>query len=162
MRRILVITFMAIINILGCGKEVSHTFNDTADETQETFEVVTTLFSDAAGITMTNAAAIGTEITSNISRTMVNLEGFTQMRGHFASSLTSAVIACRVDYSIDNGTSWTTLISTFNAGTVANQNSYSGYTAIPTNGKTTVLLRAVIAGDGVLDPIIRYVRVGYY
>ena len=125
-------------------------------------ETVLTLFSDAVGVTMTNAAVAGTELTGNISRTYLDLSTYSMVRGQFASSLTSTLVNCRIEYSLDNGTSWSTLIPNFAASIVANAHNNSPWTNIPSSAKTGVLLRALIVGNGVLDPVIKYVRIGYY
>ena len=144
-------------SLVGCGSASVEglTATTVTDPNVELF----TLFQDATGVTMTNAAAAGTEISSNVSRAYVDLTGYTEARGQFSSSLTSALVNCRVEFSLDNGTSWSVLIANFAATTVANSNSKGSWGDIPSNAQTGVLLRAVILGNGVLDPVIRYVRV---
>lgn len=117
------------------------------------------LFMDSTGITMTNAAVIGTELTNNNSRIYVDLTDFTQVRGQFVSSLTSATVYCRIEYSLNDGGAWATLVPNFVASTSANITSKSAFVTIPDAARTDVLLRALIGGDGVLDPIVRYVGV---
>lgn len=112
---------------------------------------------DATGVTMTNAAAVGTEITNNNSRIYVDLTDFEQARGQFVSSLTSTVVNCRIEYSLNDGTDWVTLVPNWAASAVANTITKSAFATIPTEARTDVLLRALIVGDGVLDPIVRYI-----
>lgn len=139
----------------GCGNStVEGILTDEASS-----GMLFTIFQDATGVTMTNAAVAGTEISSNASRAYVNLTGFTEARGQFSSSLTSAVVQCRIEFSLDNGGSWSVLVPSFAASTTANAASGGTWADIPNNGATDVLLRAVIVGNGVLDPVIRYVRV---
>lgn len=154
--------------LLGCAKGPSTPFAaDGAEGETETGteidnqEYMITLFSDATGVTMTNAAVAGTEPANNISRTVVSLPLATQVRAHFASSLTSATVRLRIEYSLNSGSNWLPLVPEFAASTSANANSLSPWSNIPTDARTTVLLRALVLGDGVLDPVIRYIRVGY-
>lgn len=125
-------------------------------------EIVSTLFSDGTGVTMTNAAVAGTEITNYVSRAYIDLSSYTMVRAQFASSLTSALINCRIEYSLNNGSTWSTLIPNFAASTTANANNNSSWVAIPSDANSGILVRAMIVGNGSLDPIIRYVRMGYY
>ncbi len=148
---------LTLTMLSGCGDAtISGLSEDTVTEPDV---VLFSIFQDATGVTMTNAAALGTEITSNVSRAYVDLTGYSEARGQFTSSLTSAVVNCRVEFSLDNGTSWSVLIPNFAASTVANSNSRGVWGEIPSNAQSSVLLRAVIVGNGVLDPVIRYVRV---
>ena len=139
------------------AEEASEESSQSPDEP----EFSLTLFSDATGITMTNATALGTEPANNVSRAAVSLPQASQVRAHFASSLTWTTIRLRIEYSLNAGTSWTTLVPEFAASSSANANSTSDWSNIPEEAKTTVLLRALILGDGVLDPVIRYIRLGY-
>ena len=115
------------------------------------------LFMDATGATMTNAVAIGAEIPNNNSRMYLDLTDFTQVRAQFISSLTSSVVACRIEYSLNDGGVWNTLVPNFSAGTLANVANKSAFVTIPDAARTDVLVRALIAGDGALDPIVRYI-----
>ncbi len=146
---------------VGCG-DPSVEYQQATETSAPQQVFVMSLFSDAAGITMTNAAAAGTELAGNVSRAHIDFSAFTMVRAHFASSLTSATVACRIEYSTNNGSSWATLISNFAASTSANANNNSSWTSIPTGARGEILLRALIVGDGALDPIIKYVRLSFY
>lgn len=117
------------------------------------------LLRDAVGVTMTNAAAAGTEITNLVSRRTVDLTGRTNARGQFAHSLNSATVKLRLDFSTDNCGTWnaTPLVASFGAAVGANNNQTSAFAAIPAAAKTSVCVRAVIIGDGVLDPVVTHV-----
>jgi hypothetical protein len=158
--RFFICTLTALV-ITACGNP-SVEYSPESSESSGIPETVLTLFSDSAGVTMTNAAAAGTELTGNISRAYIDLSTYTMIRGQFSSSLASAVINCRIEYSLNNGGSWSTLVPNFTAAAVANAHNNSAWIAIPEAAKTGVLLRALTVGDGVLDPIIKYVRIGFY
>lgn len=117
------------------------------------------LLRNAVGVTMTNAAAGGTEITNLVSRRTVDLTGRTNARGQFAHSLNSATVKLRLDFSTDNCATWnaTPLVAAFGAAVGANNNQTSAFAAIPSAAKTSVCVRAVIIGNGTLDPIVTYV-----
>ncbi len=117
------------------------------------------IFTDAAGVTMTAAPIGGNELTNNVSRLYVDLTDFQTVRGQFVSSLTSAVINCRIEYSLDDGGIWATLVPNFAASTSANITAKSAYIEIPSEARTDVLIRALIVGNGALNPIIRYVGI---
>lgn len=153
------IKYLYVLGLLaasGCGNTTVEGLLATEVDSSGLFF---TVFQDATGVTMTNAAVAGTEITSNVSRAYADLTGFAEARAQFSSSLTSATINCRIEFSIDNGGSWSVLVPNFAASTTANANSKSAWVTIPSNAATEVLLRAMIVGNGVLDPVIRYVRV---
>lgn len=116
------------------------------------------LLRDAVGVTMTNASIGGTEITNLTSRTKVDLSGMNQVRAQFSHSLNSLIIKLRIDFSTDNCATWnaTPLVAAFGAAAGANNNQTSAFDAIPAAAKTDVCIRAVIAGNGSLDPVIRY------
>ncbi|MCC6277226.1 MAG: hypothetical protein IT289_04845 [Oligoflexia bacterium] len=156
-------TICILISLImtACGNP-SVEYNPEGSTSSDIPETVLTLFSDAAGVTMTNAAAAGTELTGNISRAYIDLSSYTMIRGQFSSSLASATINCRIEYSTNNGGSWSTLVPNFAAAAVANAHNNSAWVEIPDAAKTGVLLRALTVGDGVLDPIIKYVRIGFY
>jgi hypothetical protein len=144
----------------GCGDaSVAGLAVEVVEEDAPSPVMLFTIFQDATGVTMTNAAAAGTEITSLASRTYIDLSSFSQIRAQFTSSLTSSLVGCRVEYSLDDGTSWSVLVPNFAASTVASANTLSTWGDIPEWAKTTVLLRGMIVGNGVLDPIVRYIRV---
>jgi len=116
---------------------------------------------DAAGVKMTNASAAGAEITNLVSRAKIDLTGMTSARAQFAHSLNSATIKLRVDFSTDGCVTWnaTPLVPSFGSAVNANNNQTSAFNAIPTAAKTDVCVRAVIIGNGALDPVIRYVGI---
>ena len=161
--------FALSILLVSCGKAtvdtsrlVQTTATSAASESETSVEKVVTLFSDATGATMTNCAAIGTEIPNVVSRMTVDFTGASMVRAQFASSLTSALIFVRIEYSTDGGSTWSDLVDDFAAGTVANQMNVSAWTSIAGIAQASVIVRAVIVGNGVLDPVIRFVRIGYY
>ena len=80
----------------------------------------------------------------------------------FSSSI-SSVIACRIEYSLDGGLTWNTLIPNTFAEPVACQNSASSYVAITATAKTQeVMIRAIIVGNNSSDPRINYVAIDIY
>lgn len=143
--------FSLILGLASCGNP------SLSGVPQSTLYETVRLFVDSVGTTMTNAPAIGTELTNNSSRAYVDLTNFVSARGQFSSSLTSTLVTCRIEYSIDDGNNWNTLVSDFAASTVANAAAKSSFTTIPTQARREVLVRALIAGDGVLDPVIRFI-----
>ncbi len=116
---------------------------------------------DAAGVTMTNAPTGGAEITNLTSRTKIDLTNITYARAQFAHSLNSPLIKLRIDFSTDNCATWnaTPLVPSFGSAVGANNNQTSAFNAIPTSAKTEVCVRAVITGNGSLDPVIRYIGI---
>ena len=152
-----------LLLMLDCGPAPTGTFLREEVPVQPTpaiAEVIIPLVADATGVTMTNAAVAGTEFPNNVSRVQVDLAAYSSIRAHFASSLTSSVIGLRIEYSLNSGSTWTTLVPQFQAGSTANQNNTSAWTSLSASAQTDVLLRALVVGDGVLDPVIRYVRIG--
>ncbi len=115
------------------------------------------MFGDNTGVTMTAAPVGGTELTNNVSRMYLDMTDFQQVRGQFVSTLTSTVINCRIEYSLDDGSNWLTLVPNFAASSSANITAKSPYNEIPADARTDVLVRALIVGNGALNPIIRYV-----
>ncbi|MBK9295072.1 MAG: hypothetical protein IPM57_11650 [Oligoflexia bacterium] len=158
MKKIFLIITLTLMHV-GCGNP-SVEYNPSGGSSHP--EKVFTLFSDTTGVTMTNAPAIGSEITNNMSRAYVDLATFSQVRGQFSNSLATTLVFCRLEYSLDDGTNWDTLVSDFASNGVANGHAYSDWAEIPSAAKANVLVRAVIVGNGVLDPIIRHVRLGYH
>jgi hypothetical protein len=117
------------------------------------------IFNDAAGVTMTNAAAAGAEIPSSASRAYVDLTNFYYVRAQFTSSLGSTTINCRIEYSLNSGASWNTLVPNFAASASAFDANKSDFAVIPSDARGDVLVRALIVGNGVLDPVIGYVGI---
>jgi hypothetical protein len=115
------------------------------------------LFMDNTGVTMTAAPAIGAEPANNVSRTYVDLTYFSSARAQFTSSLANNIINCRIEYSLDDGSTWSTLVSNFAASAVAQTANKSNFETIPTAARTDVLVRGIIVGNGALNPIIRYI-----
>ncbi len=118
------------------------------------------LLRDAVGVTMTNAASNGgTEIINLVSRSQIDFTGMTNVRAQFAHSLDSATIKLRIDFSTSSCATFnaTPLVSAFGAAVGVNNIQTSSFAAIPTAAKTDVCVRAVIIGNGVLDPIVRYI-----
>ena len=118
-----------------------------------------TLLATDVGPLVSNAPAIGIELPLNVSRSRVDLTGFTQARLQYSVDQASALISMRIEYSTDSGTSWqaTPLVAAVTAVATANANSAGSFVALP-GGVGDVLVRAVIAGNGMLDPRVRYVR----
>ncbi len=117
------------------------------------------LLRDAVGVTMTNAASGGTEITNLVSRRQIDFSGKTNARAQFAHSLNSATVKLRIDFSTSSCSAFnaTPLVSAFGAAVGANNIQNSSFAAIPAEAKTDVCVRAVIIGNGALDPIVRYI-----
>ncbi len=125
--------------------------------TQTTVYETVRVFMDNTGVTMTAAPAIGAEPANNVSRMYIDLTDYASARAQFISSLASALISCRIEYSLDDGSTWNTLVSNFAASAVASTANKSPFETIPTAARTDVLIRAVISGNGALNPIIRYI-----
>lgn len=113
-----------------------------------------TLFADAVGATVSNAATTGTEPANNVSRSKLDLTGFSDCRALFISSLNSTLISCLLQYSTDQS-SWSDLAPEATAVNVANGVSVGAFGAIPAGAKGDVFIRALVKGNGTLDPIIR-------
>jgi hypothetical protein len=143
-----------LLFISGCGNP---SLSGVVTTSTPTYFDTYRLFSDSVGITMTNAAAVGTEISTNLSRSYVDFTAYPQVRAQFASSLGTAAVLCRIEYSTNDGTSWSTLVSDFASSTTVNGSTKSSWATVPTAARGDVLVRAMIVGDGVLDPVIRYV-----
>lgn len=121
-----------------------------------------TLLSDALGAAIA-PIAIGSELQGLVTRRTVDLTGAAQVRAQFASSLTSTAIKCRIEFSTDDGSSWNAapLVPDFAAGASADKNSRSAWSALPGPANADVLVRAIILGDGVQAPTIRYIELDY-
>lgn len=121
-----------------------------------------TLLSDAMGAPIT-PIAMGSEPQGLVSRRAIDLTGATMVRAQFASSLAGPAIKCRVEFSADDGATWDAapLVADFPAGASADQNSKSAWAALPAAAAAEVLVRAVILGDGLLSPTIRYIEVDF-
>jgi hypothetical protein len=89
-----------------------------------------------------------------LTRTVVNLTSFLQARLQFLSSQASSTIKCHLDYSTDNGTSWSTLLADVSASTTADAVSKGSWVSVPAGAKSEVLVRAVVVGNGTLSTII--------
>ncbi len=158
------ITFSLLL--VGCGDANLSGFQAAA-ETPEVLQVIpiwgsVRLFSDATGITMTNAAiSPGVEISNSLSRMYVYLTDFSEVRAQFSSSLTAQPVQLRIDYSLNNGGAWFTLVPEFTSSATPNDTMLSPYNAIPEEAKTDVLVRAVIVGNGTYDPVIRYISLDF-
>lgn len=114
------------------------------------------LLKDAVGATITNAPAGGREITNQASRAIADLTNFTNCRVQFIQSLASTGVGVRVEYSTDQAT-WLTLIPDTAADGTANNLTVSTWNAIPAGARGDVFLRAMVYGNGTLDPVIRTV-----
>lgn len=134
---------------------------DTAGAGGTTFQSYS-LLRDAVGVTMTNAASGGTEITNLVSRSQIDFTGMTNVRAQFAHSLNSATIKLRIDFSTSSCAAFNAmpLVSAFGAAVGADNIQTSSFAVIPTAAKADVCVRAVIIGNGVLDPIVRYITLG--
>ena len=108
---------------------------------------------------MTNAASGGIEITNLVSRRQIDFSGKTNVRAQFAHSLNSATVQLRIDFSTSSCAAFNAapLVSAFGAAVGANNIQNSSFAAIPAEAKTDVCVRAVIIGNGALDPIVRYI-----
>ena len=109
---------------------------------------------------MTNAASYaGTEITNLVSRSQIDFTGMTNVRAQFAHSLNSATIKLRIDFLTSSCASFNAipLVSAFGAAVGANNIQTSTFASIPAATKTDVCVRAVIIGNGTLDPVVRYI-----
>lgn len=77
------------------------------------------------------------------SRKFAYLGGNTMVAVQFGSSVLAASV--RVEYSVDNGGNWATLIPDV-AAIAALQTTFSDWSALPMNCRTGVLIRALAVG----------------
>ena len=117
------------------------------------------LVQDQSDLPINNPPVAGVEVSSNASRTRVDLSAFNEARLQFMVSTNSSAIACRVEFSTDSGANWTTLIGPLSSGTNGNDLNVSAYSAIPAGARGDVTLRAMIIGTGGNpDPVVRTIR----
>ena len=110
---------------------------------------------------MTNASPGGTEITNLVSRKKIDFTNITNVRAQFAHSLNNPTIKLRIDFSTDNCVTWeaTPLVAAFGFNVGANNNQTSAYSPVPVAAKNHVFVRAVMIGNGALDPVARYIEI---
>ncbi len=107
-----------------------------------------------AGFSYTNAPAEGTEQTSvankNRTRSYVDARRATHFRTYHALENAVTANGARFEFSVDGAATWATLLD-LGAG---NFTVLSPWTAVPAAAKVdALLLRMVVYGDGVADPI---------
>jgi hypothetical protein len=117
-----------------------------------------TLLAETNGLALSNASNAGTEVASGASRSRLDLGQFSSVRAQFAVDTASAAVRCRLEFSTDDGATWATLIAAFAATASADANNTSAWTNLPAAANREVLVRAMILGNGTLDPRVRYVR----
>ena len=115
-----------------------------------------TLLADAVGPTVTDASILGSEPALNCTRRKVVLTSATDYRAQFSASTNSAAVKLRLQYSTDQ-LIWNNLGSDLAAAATANALNVGGWEQVPAGAKADVFLRALIVGDGVLDPIVRFI-----
>jgi Collagen triple helix repeat (20 copies) len=107
-----------------------------------------------ANATITNAVSGGTEPAGQVSRLQLDLRQATQVVGQvLLSVIPHSTGMVRFEYST-NGTTWATLVD-MGTGYVVNTLKISVLTAVPVAAKIAgCLLRVVVTGDGVVDPVL--------
>jgi Collagen triple helix repeat (20 copies) len=109
--------------------------------------------------TLTNAPSGGLEVSAQASRVAVDLRSTTHVVGDALFSViphTSGFV--RFEYSVNGGGAWSTLLA-MTTTYVTNTLKVSSVTAVPAGARVAdVILRVVVTGDGVVDPIL--VRAG--
>lgn len=110
----------------------------------------------SASAALTNAPTAGSEPASQISRESVDLRNTTNAVVTALFSVAPAAAGvCRVEYSINAGSSWATLADS-GAPALANILKIGASTPVPAAAKTaTTLLRVLVTGDGVADPVLQ-------
>lgn len=136
-----------LVLIAGCGNPTLEGIPEV--EPDPVFPLMQQ-FNFATAVTMTNAAVIGTEVPT---RMYIDFSSYSTIRAQFVASTASALVQMRFEYSTNDGGAWSTLIPTLTASAVANTAVKSSYIDIPDDAKREVLVRALVIGNGVLDPI---------
>ena len=118
----------------------------------------TTLLFVPGGIMVTDAGEFGTEIPQLVTRRRVLLEERQAVRVQWAHSLDHVAIKLGIEYFAPTG-SWQRLIVPVGASVPAYENQVGEWYAVPLYGvnQADIMLRAVVYGDGELDPAITYI-----
>jgi hypothetical protein len=108
-----------------------------------------------SNVTLTNAPSGGLEPTGQVSRLQLDLRNAANVVGQVLfSTVPHTTGAARFEYSVNGGANWATLVN-MGTGHTANTLKISSPTAVPEAAKiATCLVRVVVTGDGVVDPIM--------
>lgn len=109
-------------------------------------------------LTYTNAPAGGLEVTTTGgARAQLDLRNAVNVVGQAIYSVIPATAGTtRFEYSINGGGAWATLVDVGTGGYVANAQKTSASTPVPAAAKiATCLIRVVVTGDGVADPVLQ-------
>ena len=104
---------------------------------------------------MTNAPAGGLEPPGQVSRAQLDLRNVTHVVGQSLLSVAPHTSgAVRFEYSVNGGGAWSTLVD-MGTGYTTNTLKISALTTVPAAAKiATCLVRVVVTGDGVVDPVL--------
>lgn len=112
----------------------------------------------ANALTYTNAPAGGLEVlTGGGSRVKVDLRNVERVVGEVVTSvIPHATGTVRFEYSLNDGGSWDPLLDMLTGGYSVDGLKVSAPGTIPAAAKTSsTLLRVVVTGDGVVDPVVQ-------
>jgi len=118
----------------------------------------TTLLFVPSGVAVTDASEFGTEVPQLVTRRRVLLQERQAVRVQWAHSLDHANIKLGVEY-FGPGGSWLRLIVPVGGDVPAYANQVGEWYAVPLYGvnQADMMLRAVVYGNGELDPLITYI-----
>lgn len=113
-----------------------------------------TCFYFGGPFTIQNLPLAGAEPPNSQARRYIDLRGFVMVRLQYPVSTASALISMRLDFSIDDGTTWQILVPALSAQPIANAINRSPWTALPDSARReNTLVRAFCFGNGALDPV---------
>lgn len=113
------------------------------------------LFFNNEGVLVENANSL--EVPNRASRRVIDLTGKQAIRAQFAHSIADTAIGLSIQYRRAND--WYDLIPRFGDAVAAWANQTSGWYAVPAfENSYDFTIRAIIHGDGVLDPRVTYVE----
>lgn len=107
-------------------------------------------------VTMTNASASpGDEPALDLGRVVIDGRRATNFRATAVIGVSVAANGVLFQFSTDGGTAWATLVD-MGTGFTNNVQKVTAWTAMPAAAKVdNLLVRVMVYGDGVADPIIR-------
>ena len=132
------------------------------ESTLNAFNINHILFFDNDGIVLTDPGSPGSggAAVVNASRRAMNFTNKQAVRVQWAHTLESADIKLGLEFYRSSTSSWLTLITPEGAAVPPRQTQTSTWYGIPSEDRSdSFLIRAVVHGDGALDPGITFVEV---
>ncbi len=148
------------------GPQGQSAFINLPEVLLETPRINHLLFFEEDGILVENPSDMGTEFPNKATERTLTLKGETWDEGapvflaQWAHSLSTFKLRLSIEFYDSTTSNWRTLIPAFGWDAAPFSNQISGWWAIPGNNVSyaNFLVRAVVHGDGQLDPRITYVE----